>query len=369
MNKIVCSNPSKQFDSYKNEIELAVLSVLRGEQFILGDQVKLLEKEFAKYIGTKKAIGVANGTDALELALRSLNIGIGDEVITVSHTAIATVAAIDSVGAKVKFVDIDPNFFTINPQQVVNKITKKTKALIVVHLYGQSAELSALKAICDKNDIFLIEDVSQAHGGTYRKKKLGSFGKVSCFSCYPTKNLGAFGDAGLITTNDIKLAEKLSMLREYGWKNRVSYFKGRNSRLDEIQAAILRVKLRNLNKDNLKRKKIAKFYFKQLKNSPIILPKVRPSCEHVFHLFVIQTKKRDELYEYLKKNNILAGIHYPLAVHQNPIYKSSTKLKNDLIVTNNIIKNILSLPIYPELEKHDLDKVIYYIKKFFKSDN
>ena len=243
---ILCSNPSEQFKSYQSEIELAVSTVMRSKNYILGEQVSLLEGEFAEYIGTSSAIGVANGTDAIEIALRSLNIGYGDEVITVSHTAVATVAAIEASGAKAVLVDIDPNFYTLNPNQLEMVLTKRTKAVIAVHLYGNAVDLDSVLSFCKANKIFLIEDVSQAHGAKYKGKRLGSIGDIGCFSCYPTKNLGAIGDAGLVTTNNLDLAEKVRMIREYGWQNRTSILQGRNSRLDEIQAAILRIKLKYL---------------------------------------------------------------------------------------------------------------------------
>ena len=244
---ILCADPSAQFLSYQTEIEEAVLAVMRGNRYVLGDEVALLEKEFADYIGTSSAIGVANGTDAIELALRALDIGLGDEVITVSHTAVATIAAIESTGAKAILVDVEPDYYTIDTDQLEAVSSDKTRAIIAVHLYGQSADLNSIRDFCKRKNIFLIEDVSQAHGATYQGKRLGSIGDIACFSCYPTKNLGAIGDAGLITTNNINLAAKVRALREYGWNNRVSEYKGRNSRLDEIQALFLNIKLKSLN--------------------------------------------------------------------------------------------------------------------------
>jgi dTDP-4-amino-4,6-dideoxygalactose transaminase len=205
---ILCANPSAQFKSYQTEIEEAVLAVMRGNRFVLGEEVALLEKEFAEYIGTTSAVGVANGTDAIELALRALDIGLGDEVITVSHTAVATIAAIESTGADAVLVDVEPGYYTLNPNQLEEVFSDKTRAIIAVHLYGQAADLKSIKDFCDRKNIFLIEDTSQAHGATYSGVRLGSIGDISCFSCYPTKNLGAIGDAGLITTNNIKLAAK-----------------------------------------------------------------------------------------------------------------------------------------------------------------
>ena len=225
---ILCSNPSEQFKSYQSEIEQAVNSVMRSNSYVLGEQVGLLEQEFAEYIGTSSAIGVANGTDAIEVALRSLNVGYGDEVITVSHTAVATVAAIEASGAKAILVDIDPKSYTLNPQYLEKVLTKNTKAVIAVHLYGNAVDLDTVLSFCRSNKLFLIEDVSQAHGAKYKNKRLGSIGDLGCFSCYPTKNLGAIGDAGIVTTNNLDLADRVRMIREYGWKNRTSMLPGRN---------------------------------------------------------------------------------------------------------------------------------------------
>ena len=362
---ILCANPSEQFKSYQLEIENAAISVMRSNRFILGKEVEELELEFADYIGSNHAIGVANGTDAIELALRALDIGIGDEVITVSHTAVATVAAIECTGAKPVLVDIDPKSYTLNPLQLEECFTKKTKAIIAVHLYGNSADLDLIIEFCNTHKIFLIEDSSQAHGAKYNGKRLGSFGDFGCFSCYPTKNLGAIGDAGFLTTNSVSLANKVRMLREYGWENRMSIFSGRNSRLDEIQAAILRIKLKYLDLDNQKRRNLAKFYFDNLSPLPIILPKIRSNVESVFHLFVIQAENRHLLLDFLKNEGIIAGIHYPLAIHQHPAYKDRIMTIKDLSNTENLVKKIISLPIYPELSNTDAEIIVRTLKRFY----
>ena len=363
---ILCANPNAQYLSYRDEIDNAIKRVLESKQYILGSEVENLENEFAKYIGCSSAIGVANGTDAIELSLRALDIGFGDEVITVSHTAIATVAAIECTGAKPILVDIETEFYTINPDLIEKAITNKTKAIIVVHLYGQSANLDEIIKICNKNDVFLIEDVSQAHGAKYKNLKLGNYGVVGCFSCYPTKNLGAIGDAGLVTTNNKKLGEKIKYLREYGWKKKNnSILSGRNSRLDEVQASILRVKLKFLDHFNNKRKKIAQRYINDLSKIKIILPKFRMKCTHVFHLFVIQVEKRDKFLEFLKKHDILAGIHYPIPVHLQTNYKNKISVTSSLSETEAICKKIVSLPLYPELSEEDQTYVIKIIKDYF----
>jgi dTDP-4-amino-4,6-dideoxygalactose transaminase len=363
---ILCANPSAQFAPYQAEIEDAVLSVIRGKSFILGKEVEALEKDFSSYIGTSNSVGVANGTDAIELALRALDIGSGDEVITVSHTAVATVAAIEASGAQAVLVDVDALTYTLNPLQLSEAYSQKTKAVIVVHLYGHSADLDAILEFCNVHKLFLIEDVSQAHGAKYKGARLGSIGHIGCFSCYPTKNLGAIGDAGLITTNNPNLAKKLCMLREYGWNNRLSEYAGRNSRLDELQAAILRIKLKHLDRDNKKRLDIAKFYLQELANIPLQLPKINLNVDHVFHLFVVQSDVRSLIIEYLKKNSIQAGIHYPVPIHLQPYYKDNIKTVSDMQITENVANNILSLPIYPQLENHKTEKIVRTIKKFFE---
>ena len=363
---ILCSNPSEQFKSYQSEIERAVNAVMRSNSYVLGEQVSLLENEFSEYIGTSSAIGVANGTDAIEIALRSLNVGFGDEVITVSHTAVATVAAIEASGANACLVDIDPKSYTLNPKHLEKVLTKKTKAVIAVHLYGNAVDLDPLLSFCKTNKLFLIEDVSQAHGAKYKGRRLGSIGDIGCFSCYPTKNLGAIGDAGLVTTNNFDLAVKVRMIREYGWQNRTSIIPGRNSRLDELQAAILRIKLKHLDSDNQKRRDKAKFYYENLSSLPLLLPNISSNVEPVFHLFVIQVETQMELIKYLKKKDIMVGVHYPLPVHLHPAYKGRVVHSKDMSVTESIVNKIISLPIYPELSNSDSKLIVNVIHEFFK---
>ena len=356
---ILCANPSAQFYAYQDEIEVAVLAVMRGNRYILGAEVEALESEFSDYIGTNLAIGVANGTDALEIAIRALDIVPGDEVITVSHTAVATVAAIEAAGATPVLVDVDPIFYTLNPTQLQEVLTPRTKAVIAVHLYGQAADLDAIGQFCAENKLFLIEDASQAHGGKWKGKRLGSIGHIGCFSCYPTKNLGAIGDAGLVTTNDAHLGNKMRMLREYGWQRRyISDVVGRNSRLDELQAAILRIKLRHLDSDNAKRQLLADQYSKLLGGLSIHLPVARQHSEQVFHLYVIRTDNRQELMEHLKKNEIQTGIHYPMPVHLQPAYQGRLRTAMDMTVTERLAGEVLSLPMYPELSSVDVAQVV-----------
>jgi len=366
---IPCANPAAQFYSYQVEIEAAVLNVLRGNRYILGEEVAALESEFAKYIGVNCAVGVANGTDALEIAVRALGIGPGDEVITVSHTAVATVAAIEAAGATAVLVDVDPIFYTLNPAQLPEVVTPKTKAVIVVHLYGQAADLDAIGQFCTDHKLFLIEDVSQAHGAKWEGRRLGSIGDVACFSCYPTKNLGAIGDAGLITTHDAALGNKVRMLREYGWQKRyVSDIVGRNSRMDELQASILRIKLRHLDADNDRRKQLSAIYSRLLAERGMQLPATRENSEQVFHLYVIQTKQRDELLEYLKMNEVQAGIHYPLPIHLQPAYRNRVRTAENMSVTERLAKEVLSLPMYPELEMQRVNEVALKLLQFLPKD-
>jgi dTDP-4-amino-4,6-dideoxygalactose transaminase len=362
---ILCANPSAQYKSYQVEIEEAVLKVMRGDRYVLGDEVDALEHEFANYIGTTNAVGVANGTDALELALRALDIEAGDEVITVSHTAVATVAAIETAGAVPVLVDVEPEYYTMNPLQLEEVLTPRTKAVIAVHLYGQPTNLDAITDFCKKRKIYLIEDASQAHGAKYKKNRVGSIGDIGCFSCYPTKNLGAIGDAGLITTNNNELAIKIRMIREYGWKNRISKFPGRNSRLDEIQAAVLRVKLKYLDEDNVKRCRLAEYYISHLQDLPIQLPEVRKDVESVFHLFVIQVENHQNLLDYLKKESVQASVHYPVPVHLQPTYQGRITTAKNMSATENLTKMIISLPMYPELSMRNAEIIVNLLKKFY----
>lgn len=363
---ILCANPLAQNDSYKDEIQKAISSVIASNRYILGPEVEALEEEFASYIGVKYSIGVANGTDALEIALRSLEIGPGDEVITVSHTAVATVAAIEAVGAIPVLVDVDPDFCTMNASQLGEVFTGRTKAVIAVHIYGQSVDLDAIQAFCQNKGIYLIEDTSQAHGATWRKKRLGSIGHIGCFSCYPTKNLGAIGDAGLIVTNDSTLASKMKMLREYGWKDRyISEFSGRNSRLDELQAAVLRIKLRNLDFDNGRRRSVALTYDQKLGDlKSLKIPATHPNSDHVYHLYVIQLQGRDHLMSHLKSKDIFPGIHYPLPIHLQPAYSGKIKTASSLKVTEELSKTVLSLPMYPELSMGAVEEVVSTIHSY-----
>ena len=362
--KIICANPSIQFYSYQAEIEEAVLRVLRSNRYINGPEVNALELEFASYIGTKHAIGVANGTDALEIALRALDLKPGDEVITVSHTAVATVSAIEAAGFVPVLVDVEPEFFTLNPAQLKEVLSSRTRAVIAVHLYGQAADLDEIGAFCKQHNLVLIEDCSQAHGAKWHGKRVGSIGHIGCFSCYPTKNLGAIGDAGLVTTSDDNLNHKIRSLREYGWQQRfISDIPGRNSRLDELQAAILRIKLRHLDNDNQKRRDLAALYTSLL-GDVVRTPTNRPGAEHVFHLYVVITDCRQELMAHLKSHDIYAGIHYPVPVHLQPAYRGRVRIADSMQVSERLAQEVLSLPLYPELGSDLVNRVAETSKKF-----
>jgi dTDP-4-amino-4,6-dideoxygalactose transaminase len=293
---IYFARPSAQYQAHAPAIDAAIRRVLNNPIYIMGEEVRHFEEEFARYVGVTHAVGVANGTDALHLALRASDIGPGDEVITTAHTAVATIAAIDMTGAVPVFADIDPQTYGLDPKQVARAITARTKAILPVHIYGHPVDLGPLVELAERKGLTLIEDCAQAHGARWQSRMVGSIGQLGCFSCYPTKNLGAIGDAGVITTNDAALAEKLQLLRQYGWRHgQVSEIPGYNSRLDELQAAILRVKLGFLDETNAARQRIAAQYSEAFAGLPLVLPTIAEGCESVFHLYVLRARDRDRL--------------------------------------------------------------------------
>lgn len=350
--KLFFGNPIAQFKSYEQEILNAVKNVLDNGPYILGNEVAEFEKEFAAYNGVEYCVGVGSGTDALALTLKAFNVGVGDEVITVSHTALATAAAIVMTGATPVLVDVEEDYFTIDPSKIESAITPNTKAIIPVHLYGQPCDMDKIMDIAKKHGLIVIEDCAQAHGALYKGKKVGTIGDAGCFSFYPTKNLGAIGDGGGVITNNLNAADRIKRMRQYGWdKERVSQEPGVVSRLDELQATILRIKLKNLDSDNSKRQKIAEAYAKILSDKDMSLPMLREGCQHVYHLYVIKSQCREELQSKLKSLNIEPGIHYSHPVHMHPGYKDKIKISPaGLGVTDKIINHILTLPIYPELD-------------------
>jgi dTDP-4-amino-4,6-dideoxygalactose transaminase len=356
---ILCGNPRAQYETRKAAIDDAVKRVLESGRYILGEEVLAFEREFASYVGVRDVVGVGSGTEALHLALAACEIGASDEVVTVAHTAVATIAAIELAGATPVLVDIEPDFFTLDPSKLEAAITPRTKAIVPVHIYGQPANLDAIASIAARHGLRVIEDCAQAHGALYREKRAGSWGDMACFSFYPTKNLGAIGDGGAVTTNDPRLAEKVRYLREYGWVERnTSSFRGWNSRLDELQAAILRVKLQFLDADNNQRRRIAALYDELLAESDLILPRRRADATHVFHLYVVRSGERDDLLARLRANDVGAMVHYSAPVHLQPAYAGQLPGSDNLPNTERVAKEILSLPIYPEMTDAEVQKVV-----------
>jgi dTDP-4-amino-4,6-dideoxygalactose transaminase len=342
----------------------AMEKVLDSGWYILGKEVEVFEKEFAEFVGTSHAVGVASGTDALYISLKALGVGPGDEVITVSHTAVATVAAIVQTGATPVLVDICEESYTMDPSQLPAAISARTKAIIPVHLYGQAADMDAILAIADNRGISVIEDCAQAHGALYKGKKLGSLGLMGAFSFYPTKNLGSLGDGGIIVTFDENIARKIHLLRQYGWQERyISTLSGINSRLDEIQAAILRIKLKYLDTWNQKRRALAELYGRHI--SHVTKPAELADRTHVYHLYVIATPQRKDLMDYLKGRGIGTAIHYEVPVHMQGAYSKSI-LYEKLPITEKICSQIISLPMYPELTAEEIREISNAINEFFE---
>jgi dTDP-4-amino-4,6-dideoxygalactose transaminase len=363
--RVPCSFPKAQYLSHKAEIEAAVKDVLEGGRYVLGTQVQAFEAEFARFIGTEHAIGVGSGTEALHLALTACGVAGGDEVITVSHTAVATVAAIELSGAVPVLVDILADSYTMDPDAIEAAISPRTKALVPVHLYGHPANMDAVQQIALRHGLLVIEDCAQAHGAVFKGKKVGSFGDAACFSFYPTKNLGAIGDGGAVVTHRSDIAQRARALREYGWQDRyVSAFPGWNSRLDEIQAAILRIKLRTLDGANSRRQAIAARYSTAWAGTPVGSPTVAVGATHVFHLYVVRAARREELKAGLTEAGVDALIHYPVPIHLQPAYKGRVRTVGDLPQTVRAAKEVLSLPMYPELTLQDQDFVVDAVRRF-----
>lgn len=348
---------------YQPEIDMAIKKVNESGWYILGKEVDEFETKFAEYCGVKHCIGVGNGLEALILILKAWEFEKGDEVIVPANTYIASILAVSRVGATPVFVEPGINTYNIDPEKIEEKIIKKTKAIMAVHLYGQAADMEKINLIAQKYNLKVIEDSAQAHGAICNGKRTGSLGDASGFSFYPGKNLGALGDAGAVTTNDDELAEKIRILRNYGSKIKyVNLFKGDNSRLDELQAAILRIKLKYLDADNAKRREISKYYRENIKNDRVILPQTIDELSHVWHLFVIRTENRDKLSDYLKENGINTMIHYPIPPHKQQAYSEFNHLH--LPVTEKIHNEVLSLPISPVLKKEDVEKVVNAINNY-----
>ena len=366
---ILCANPQAGYLARKADIDAALHRVLDKGWYVLGEEVSKFEAEFAAYVGVNHAIGVGSGTEAIHLALAAADVGPGDEVITVSHTAVATVSAIELTGATPVLVDIDPRFYTMDPAALEAAITPKTKAIVAVHLYGQPADMEEIMAIAGRHDVTVIEDCAQCHGATWQGRKTGSIGHIACFSFYPTKNLGALGDGGMVVTGDAHLAGRVKALREYGWTERyISRMSGWNSRLDELQAAVLRVKLPHLDADNAARGRLARIYDEGLRNAPLVLPHRRPGTGHVFHLYVVRGTARNALQARLKEAGIGTIIHYPVPIHLQPAYAGRLAAGGALPHTEKAAEEILSLPLYPELTDEKAHAVVTAVLDALSAD-
>ncbi len=363
--------PAAQYRAHKDAIAAAIARVLDSGAYILGGEVETFERAFAAHCGVAHAVGVGNGTDALILALRALGVGAGDEVITVSHTALATVAAVIATGATPVLVDIDAATSTIDPSLIEASVTPRSKAIVAVHLYGQPADLDAIGAIAKRHGLKLVEDCAQAAGAGYRGRRVGSIGDIASFSFYPTKNLGAIGDGGAVTTPDAGLATRVRRLRQYGWNEaRETEDVGLNSRLDPLQAAILSAKLPHLDADNARRAAIAERYARGLAGLPLGLPQARPDAAHVYHLYVVAADDRDALIAHLAKQGVGTAVHYPVPAHRHKGYAERVRIPAaGLPVTDRLVGRILSLPIYPELTDAEADRVIAAIRGCFAVAN
>lgn len=354
-----------QYHSIKKEIDSAVLSTLESGHFILGPQVTKFEESVASYLGMKYAIGLASGTDALVLALRALNIGAGDEVIVPAYTFFATAGAVMSVGAKPVFVDVDPQSYQIDVNKIREAITSKTKVIIPVHLYGHPAEMNPILEIARENNLKVIEDNAQGLGAEYLGRKTGSFGEIGCLSFFPTKNLGASGDAGMVVTNDEALAERMRMLRTHGWKKKYySEEVGYNSRLDALQAAILQAKLPHLDSWNAKRRELSKRYNEHLAPLGAVTPVEREWAKHVYHLYIIRSAKRDALQAFLKGKGIASEVYYPLPPHLSVPCRKFGYKEGDFPHAELAARETLALPMYPELTLSQQDQVIAAVSEF-----
>lgn len=362
--KINFNQLDRAYNKFKSEYDAAVLAVLGSGWYILGEKLEKFEKEFSEFIGSKYVVGLNSGLDALILAFRALDIKEGDEVIVPANTYIASILGITENGATPIFVDPD-EFNNIDVDQIEEKINERTKAILVVHLYGQAANMKDIKALAEKYNLFLIEDCAQSHGGKFNGVVTGTWGDIGCFSFYPTKNIGAFGDAGAIVTNNRDLFEKVNMLRNYGSRKKYhNEILGVNSRLDEIQAALLSVKLCHYDELRKERENIANYYLNHIKNPKVELPKIRSGAEHVWHLFVIRTTDRDRLQEYLADNSIGTGIHYPIPPHISEAYAYLNHTLGDFPITELYANTSLSLPLYEGMTIEEMKYVVDTINKF-----
>ena len=365
--------PKATVDEDRARIDAAIARVLDSGSYILGAEVESFERAFANYIGVGHGIGVANGTDAIELALRGVGVGEGDVVATVSHTAVATVAAILKCGAEPAWVDIANGRFVMDVGKLEERVTAlragphgaRLKAVVAVHLYGDMVAPEALLGVCRRHGLKLVEDCAQAHGAAWRARRAGSFGDAAAFSFYPTKNLGAVGDGGIVVTADAEVAERVRLLRQYGWRERyVSHEVGTNSRLDPMQAAILGVMLERLDERNDRRRALAAAYDAALSGAPgIAMPVAGPEVRHVYHQYVVRTAARDALASHLKERGVGTAVHYPMPVHRQPAYASRFR-PEELPATEGAAPEILSLPMYPQLDPADADRIGLMVREF-----
>jgi dTDP-4-amino-4,6-dideoxygalactose transaminase len=366
--EVLFNNFKKTFADLGKELQEAVERVLSSGWYILGKEVESFESKYAEFNGTDHCIGVANGLDALHIALKSLGVKKGDEVIVPSNTYVATVLAVSYLEAVPVFVEPNSETYNIDPRLIQEKITSKTRVILPVHLYGQACEMQMICEVAKKNRLYVVEDNAQGHGALCDGKMTGSFGEINATSFYPTKNLGAIGDGGALTTNDMELCLFAKTMRNYG-SNKKYYNEmiGLNSRLDEIQAAILSVKLKKLNDWNKRRNKIAEKYYDGLTNiGDLILPKLATNSTSVWHLFVVRTEKRDNLIEYLRHKGVATSIHYPLPPHLQKAYLHLNLRKGEFPIAEKLADTVLSLPIYPEISDAQIEYVIECIDKFYK---
>lgn len=358
----------RQTAKFAREYSKAFERVAASGAYILGPEVAEFEEAFAQYCGTKYAVGVGSGTDALALSLKAAGISKGDEVIVPSFTFSASIFCILHVGATPVMAEVDPQTYTLDPKSAEKALTKKTKAILPVHLYGQPADMGALAAIAKKHKLEIFEDACQAHGALWKNKKVGGLGTAGSFSFYPTKNLGALGDGGCITTDDLKIVETAQRIRNLGRKTvkENHTYVGMTSRLDSVQAALLSIKLKHLDEFNAKRRKAASWYFRELAQTPLALPHEGADRRHVYHLFVVRVPggKRDKLQAHLAENGIGSMIHYPVPVHLQPACKSKVRLGDKLNITSKICDEILSLPMFPEITEEEVKKVSRVIRNF-----
>jgi dTDP-4-amino-4,6-dideoxygalactose transaminase len=359
-----------QYRTIATEINQAISKVIEQTDFILGREVRLFEEEFAAFCDAPYAIGVDSGTSALELALRAFDIGTADEVITAANSFIASALGISHAGATPVLVDVDPYTYTLDVKAIERAVTRRTKAIIPVHLYGHPAHMDPIRQLADKHGLAVIEDACQAHGARYKGKRVGSLGHAAAFSFYPGKNLGAYGDGGIVVTNDRKVAKRLEMLRNYGQKEKYQHlFRGYNRRLDTMQAAILRVKLKYLEKWNAARRWNANLYQKHLQGSGVIVPGEAGGAEAVWHLYVVRTEHRDALKEHLAGQGIQVGIHYPVPIHLQPAYEDLGHKRGDFPVAEAYADRILSLPMYAELASEQIERVSSAISEFLAASS